>query len=380
MTNQFFIAQLEKQYILYLKNIILGTPFQPIMLRGGKNKPGTMAELFEQVKLFQANEKKGNNKGWIVKWEAWVSKKFGKQQWPSTICVNTEEDFLFLIKKEKEAVAFKEQLHQLLQWNELICTWLANRPAIVLELNKSWAGICAVVDYLLQHDVRHHFLRSLPVPVHTKFIEQHKRVIHAILHYLNRSKFPALDVDLEEALLLTRKPFLFTLRWLDESLSTRYSAGMNLFAVPVEYLQQQQWDIERVILVENATNLYMFPAIKGALVICSYGKALHLLKEIPFFHRSRLFYWGDMDEKGFEMLNDIRSYYLHTKSLFMDEATLVHHQADLGINSIAYQNKVFPLLLPYERKAYEMLLPNNQWLEQERLHQLYVQGILINFA
>lgn len=66
MTNQFFIAQLEKQYLLYLRNVILDKPFQPIMLRGGKNKPDTMAELFEQVKLFQANEKEGNNKGWCT--------------------------------------------------------------------------------------------------------------------------------------------------------------------------------------------------------------------------------------------------------------------------------------------------------------------------
>ena len=41
MIEQLFIAQLEKQYIPYLKNKVLGGSFQPIVLRGGKNKPET---------------------------------------------------------------------------------------------------------------------------------------------------------------------------------------------------------------------------------------------------------------------------------------------------------------------------------------------------
>lgn len=376
MTANIYITQLEKYYSSYLKGIIQGLPFQPIVLRGGKNKPDTTVALHEQIRMFQACEKRENKKGWTIVWEEWVSKKLGRQQWPSAITVTTEEDLLFLLKKEKEALAFNEQLKGLLQWRPAMKDWLANKPALVLELSSSWTGIRAVVDYLLQHDVSHYYLRSIPVPVHTKFIEQHKRIIYSMLHHLQSDKFSLPDTDLEEALRLNRKPFLFTVRWLDDNLALRFTAGINLLAVPVEYLKQQVWNIERVIMVENATNLFLFPPIPGTLVMCSNGKALHLLKEIPFLQTTSLYYWGDLDEDGFVMLNAIRSYYGHIISLFMDDITITCHQAELTIKGISYRKKELGLLQPHENMAYQLLLPGNLWLEQEKLHQSYVQASL----
>lgn len=376
MTGNIYITQLEKYYSSYLKGIIQGLPFQPIVLRGGKNKPDTTVALHEQIRIFQACEKRENKKGWTIEWEEWVSKKLGRQQWPSAISVTTAEDLLFLLRKEKEAFAFNEQLKGLLQWRPAIKSWLANKPALVLDLSRSWTGICAVVDYLLNHDVSHYYLRSIPVPVHTKFIEQHKRIIYSILHHLHSERFPFADTDLEEALDLNRKPFLFTIRWLDDILALRFTAGINLLAVPVEYLKQQIWSIERVILVENTTNLFLFPSIPGTLILCSNGKALHLLKEIPFLQNTALYYWGDLDEDGFVMLNAIRSYYDHITSLFMDDMTIAFHQAELTTKGISYRKKELDLLQPHENRAYELLLPGNLWLEQEKLHQSYVQASL----
>lgn len=378
MTGHIYITQLEKYYPAYLKGIIQGLPFQPIVLRGGKNKPDTTVALHEQIRIFQANEKRENKNGWTIEWEEWVSKKLGRQQWPAVVTVTTEDDLLFLLRKEKEILAFNDQLKGLLQWRPAIKDWLANKPALVLELTRSWSGICAVVDYLLLNDVKDHYLRSVPVPVHTKFIEQHKKLIHSILHFLNAERFSSLDVDLEEALLLNRKPFFFTMRWLDDNLARKFTAGMNLFAVPVNYLKNQLWDVERVILVENTTNLYLFPSIPGTLVICSYGKAMYLLKEISFLHKTQLYYWGDLDEDGFDMLNAIRGYYDHIISLFMDDSTITFHQAELTTKPMLYRKKELTLLHPHENRAYQLLLLNNQWLEQERLNQSYVQEGLKN--
>lgn len=378
MTDQLYIAQLEKQYFPYIKSIVLEEPFRPIVLRGGKNKPSTTAELHQLVRLFQANEKTQQNRGWIIEWDEWTSKRLGKQQWPSAIKVVTEDDFLYLIKKEREAAAFKKQLAILLQWNPAIRSWLNNRPRLVVELQDAWGGICSVVDYLLQYEVKGNYLRSIAVPVHTKFIEQHKKIIHSILHHLNSHRFTSADTDLEQALLLSRKPFLFTVRWLDRNLSIKYSSGMELFAAPAGYLQEQPWKVERVILVENETNLYLFPSLPGTLLICSFGKALHLLKEIGFLHHTKVYYWGDMDEQGFTMLDSIRNYYNHVESLFMDDVTLAHHQEQLEIKAVSVKSRELPLLKPHEFRAYQLLLNENQWLEQERLQQSYVQARLLD--
>jgi hypothetical protein len=109
-------------------------------------------------------------------------------------------------------------------------------------------------------------------------------------------------------------------------------------------------------------------------VICSHGKALHLLKEIPFLQNTALYYWGDLDEDGFAMLNAIRSYYDHITSLFMDDVTITCHQAELAVKGITYRKRELDLLQPHENRAYQLLLPGNLWVEQEKLHQSYIQA------
>ena len=63
MTDNVYFLQLGKSYKSYLKNIIAGEPFRPIILRGGKNKPATTAELHKAITLFQQYEKKDTGYG-----------------------------------------------------------------------------------------------------------------------------------------------------------------------------------------------------------------------------------------------------------------------------------------------------------------------------
>lgn len=372
MMHELYIAQLQKSYTPYLQDLVNGRPFEPITLRGGKKKPETTVELHQAIRSFQKYEKQAGKNGWVIKWQQWTSKKLGKQQWPATIEVATEDDFLYLINKRNEAGLFKAQLDTILHWRPAMQSWLAGRPGKVLELRQEWPKIFSVVDYLLHNKVDEFFLRSVPVPVHTKFLEQHKRGIYSILHCLDKSSFPIADADLEHALSLQKKPFLFPVRWLDGGLAVQLSAGMQVFAVPADYLKTQSWQPEKVILVENETNLYTLPPVNGCVAICSYGQALHLLKEIEFLKYTRLYYWGDMDERGFCMLNDMRGYYPHVESLFMDVDTLGFHKDDVYDKQEKYKGRELSLLQTHERAAYEQLIAGNMWLEQERLQQEFV--------
>jgi Uncharacterized protein conserved in bacteria len=372
MMHDLYRAQLQKSYAPYLQNLVNGKPFEPITLRGGKKKPDTTVELHQAIRSFQKYEKQAGKYGWVIEWQEWTSKKLGRQQWPVHIRVNTEEDFLYLINKSNEAHSFKKQLDAILQWQPALQNWLAARPGKVLELQQQWPKIMSVVDYLLKNKVNGFFLRTVPVPVHTKFLEQYKRLIYSILHCLDNNRFPVPDANLDEALALQKKPFLFPARWLDETLAAQLSAGMHIFAVPADYLRKQNWRPEKVILVENETSLFSLPPMNGCLAVCSSGNALHLLRDIAFFNKTCLYYWGDMDETGFCMLNEIRSYYPYVQSLFMDIATLTFHNDDLYTNQIMYKGIELPLLQPHEKAAYEQLTSGNLWLEQERLQQEFV--------
>lgn len=366
-----YILQLKKQYKGYLKNVILGKAFEPLVLRGGKDRPQRYEELDRQVRLFQQFEKGIHPQGWSIEWEDWTSKKVGKQLWPSVIKVDTEEDYLFLIDKQEESGLFKEQLERLCGWKPGVRDFLYHKPEKVLELKDKWTGICGVIDYLLTNDVAGMYLRSLVVPVHTKFIEEHKGIILDLLKYFDSTRFPVEAKDMEEELGLNKYPYLFEARWLDNELAAKYTAGMKTFAVEASYLGQVQWIINRIILVENKANLYQLPPMPGTFAIFSSGKALHLLKEIELFRKPAIFYWGDLDEEGFNMLHHFRSFYPHTKSLMMDEEIVIHHFEEKGTQH-KYKQEPGNMLSTSEQAAFNRLKEVNGRIEQEKLQLSYV--------
>jgi hypothetical protein len=372
MTESVYIAQLENRYRPYLRDIIAGNPFTPIVLRGGKKIPDTTPELHQKVELFQKYEKGIHGQGWRIEWETRTSKRIGVQQWPAVITVDTEEDYLYLTGKLALTQQFKQELAQLTAWRPDSRDFLFHRPEWVLDLKEAWPGIRTVVDYLLQHDVRDHYLRSLPVPVHTKFIEQYKTPILAWLKYADPGRFPPEAGDLEKALGLQRKPYLWTMRWLDPAMADNCSAGKEISGVTTEDLAAATWNVKQIVLTENETNLYLLPGMKGSFGLFSSGKALALLTDIGLFGTAEIYYWGDLDEAGFAMLNSIRTLYSHVKSLFMDIETVTFHEKEILPQPAPYKPKHLPLLFPSEQAAYLKMAAVNGRIEQEKLQQDYI--------
>jgi hypothetical protein len=376
MIEEQYIKQLQKQYNDYLRNIILEQPFEPILLFGGKKKPDTTRELHQRIQLFQQYEKVEGRNGWQIEWKESISKKLGRQQWPEKITVTTEADFLHLLQKQEEVAAFRMQLQVMLNWNNNIRGWLSAQPRRVLELQKKWKDISAVTDYLLANDVTGHYLRSLPVPVHTKFIDDNEAVILSLLKYLDPERFSTAFTKLDVALRLQQKPLIYSIRWLDPLLADKYSHGMEVMGVTPEGLRKLSWEIEAICMVENETNLHLLPQVKGMMAVWSRGKALSLLKEVPLLQQTKLFYWGDLDDEGFHMLNSFRQHYPHTQSLLMDQATVNFHFTEMKTQSLPYRKMQLPFLLTEEQTAYNTLSAVNGRIEQEQLQQEYIQQVL----
>ena len=368
MIEQHYLDQLQKYYPRYLSTLIEGIPFTPVVLKGGKAKPTTTKELEQGIASFLRHQKSGNNPGWEISWETWQSKKLGNQQWPASVAVTTEADMLYLLRKEKEVAQFRKLLQQLLQWSNDIASWLAAKPLRVLEYANRWPGICAVVNYLLQHDVRGQYIRSLPVPVHTKFIQQNSAIILSMLRHLAPDRFAADAKDLEGALGLRHKPVLCTLRWLDSVLAASHTSGMEVVGVTSEALRQVQWPVREVWVVENETNLYLLPSRSGAMALFGKGYALHDLQGIPMLQQSRLLYWGDLDEDGFRMLHQFRQLYPHTESLLMDEATVQAHAGEIQAITLRFPDQEMNLTAS-EKAAWQLLWARSGRIEQEQIRQ-----------
>ncbi|MCF8341981.1 MAG: hypothetical protein K9I82_13465 [Chitinophagaceae bacterium] len=372
MATEIYLKQLENKYPTYLKSIISNEFVFPIELRGGKDKPTTFSGISDVTRSFKQFEKTGDKFGWTIEWGKWNHKTFGFQDWPIKITVETEDDLLFLLKKEKEVLRFKQILQQLLEWNPAIQVWLVANYTKILALELSWKGICDVVDYFLQNDVSNYYLRSLPVPVHTKFIGLHESTILSMLKHLSPERFPFEVKSLEEALGLKSKQYLFTVRWLDINLAKSYNIDLEVMGITLSGLQQLDNNVKEIWLVENETNLYLVPNRKNALIIFSRGYAVNLLKSIPLFENVKLFYWGDLDIDGFNILHDFKKMYNHVKSVLMDIETVEYHQAEkIKIEPLS-KNRILPLLNENELKAFEHLAENKWRIEQEKLNQHYI--------
>jgi hypothetical protein len=79
--------------------------------------------------------------------------------------------------------------------------------------------------------------------------------------------------------------------------------------------------------VENEVTCLAFPLVPRSLLIFGGGYAvsrvvgLHWLRDVP------LYYWGDIDTHGFRILDLLRSHLPDVRSMLMDRATLLAHDA-----------------------------------------------------
>lgn len=371
---------LEKKYSDFLVQIIQGIAFNPIVLKNRIKAPGTFKEVHLAMSQFTNHLKTEDKPGWEIKeWEALGgrnAKTLIGQVWPKEMIIPTEDDLFYFLDRRKEVTLFRKRLSVLLSWNEAIKNWLLKKPEKVLSLDRVWDELCAVVDYLLINDVAGQYIRAISVPAHTKFIKEYESDILSILCFLKPEHFNPAEGGLSDVLKLAQKPMFYPARWLDASMAQRYSAGMLMQAFVPDELRKVTWEVKYVCLVENETNLYLLPETKDMLAIFSWGKALSLLEEIPLLRNARLFYWGDLDEDGFVMLNSIRYKYNHVESILMDESTIKMHDKEKRTQNRPYEVRELKYLNAGERQAYYLLAAGSYRIEQERLQQDYVQQIL----
>lgn len=370
-----YLDQLNKKYSSYLGSLITGEQFFPLRLRGGTGKPTDTKQLYKSTDDFLQFEKKEDRPGWIVEWESWTSKKLGAQRWPSSITIDREDDYLYILNRHKEVLQFKQLVQELLDWQPVLRPWLAGKPQRVLELAAQWGQLKKVVDYVKEHDLSGYYLRSIPVPVHTKFIKQYESVLLSLLKQIAPDKFPLEINDITKALGVKPKPVLYPVRWLDSELAHRYTSGIVSLAISSEDIRRMSPDVSEVWLVENETNLYLLQQRKNAFGLMSRGNALHLLAEIPFFKNVRLLYWGDLDEAGFRMLHQFRQLYPSLESILMDEATLQYHQEGMHFINTA-PVKMELNLTEAELPAFNFLRQTKGRIEQEQLDQAFIQRYL----
>ena len=365
----------------YLQSLIAKETFFPRQIdRIGKIKPSQITSSFATLKnevdaLYQSS-KNEKGIGYLVKTTDKNFRRTGSQVLPDCLIFECEGDYLHVIGKEKDSKVFLRNSAFLLECLPQLKEWILSNPLELVSLKRNWEGIVNVCQYFINNPRPDLYIRQLPISIHTKFIEENDSLLQSLLDYL----IPDHIRDVKD------KRFAFRyylkhdeppirIRLLDPNLAL-LDQVMDI-SLPLPDFEKNDWPVHTVFITENKMNFLTLPPSRSTLAIWSGGgfKVSHL-KNAKWLTNKRIFYWGDIDIHGFQILHQVRTYYSQTQSVMMDKLTFENFQ-EWAENGEENRIETLPLLTNDEAELYTLLKSRtkNNRLEQEKIPQWYVDNI-----
>jgi len=369
-----------KKYILFLQSMIEGKPFTRLVIRGDKSyTKSSLPEFEKEILLLISHSKEKKGFGYILDFQKVKTKYLGTQDLPFTIYFDTEKDFLKYLDKEKEVELFKGNYEKIISVFPELKDWVIQNISRVIQNQNEWEGILKVCIFFKQTPKPNLYIRELPINVHTKFIERNQSIIKDLLDVLIPEFLNPQEKTFEKRFYLKFSEPQVRFKILDKEISNNYFSGLDDIAIPISQFENLNLPVEKVIVVENKTTLHTtltLPIMGKAIAIFGSGYSVYNLKRVNWFTNSELFYWGDIDVQGFEILSQFRGYFPHTKSMLMDKQTFDRFfENDHGtLSNITSELN----LTDIEQDLYNILKLNNWRLEQEKIPFEYVNKYFNN--
>ena len=221
--------------------------------------------------------------------------------------------------------------------------------------------LCAAADWFSRHSAAGLTPRQVPIPgLHAKWLNTHQSSVATL------AGIPGLG-------LLPRHPARLHFTYLDPDY--RACGGRRHDSATVGDAMTPAYAPDVIVISENKDTALYFPALSGAVSVEGMGHggetaaAFSWVRDCP-----NLFYWGDMDAAGFEILNGFREAGLAVASVLMDMAAYERYEqfgtrTDARGNAlIALARRSLPYLTEPERQLYESLT-DPSWTRFRRVEQ-----------
>lgn len=346
----------------------------------------TSAELagrFDEVRQWMAALRDGTTRLRIEQRE-FRHRVLGNNAVPDEVWVDTLDDALALIGRQKEAKRFAAVVQWTNEREPLLLPWLARRALQALAMADDWPRLLAVVAWLRTHPKPGIYLRQVDLPgVDSKFIESWRGVLSELLDLTLPAE--AINPDAVGVSQFCRrygfqdKPLRIRCRLLDTQLMLLPTRADQDIGMTREAFRDLALPVNKVFITENEINFLAFPAVPRSLVIFGSGYGFEMLADVTWLHDKSIYYWGDIDTHGFAILDQLRAQFAHVNSLLMDRATLLAHEAHWGTEAKPVLRDL-PRLTVTECALYDDLrdqrLRFGVRLEQERIGFGWVQSAL----
>ena len=351
------------KYKAYLQSIVEGETFNPIVIVGDK-KPNEDTVKFEEelTELISCSkEKKGY--GYTIEYQTVKTKRQGIQDIPTSISFQSEFDYLKYINKEKDTAKFKKDITNILSSFRELKDWIYKYPIKVIE--NDWKSLLKICNYFKEVPQPHLYIRELPIQVHTKFIENNKGIIRELLDIIIAEHINVDEKQFESRFNLKYDETLVRFRILDEAVSQQLFGGIDDISIPISEFQNIALPIHTVYIVENKMNMLTFPAQSNGIVVFGKGFGVDIMKNVEWLKTKKIYYWGDLDAHGFQILSEIRTHFEQVESFMMDRNTFdAFYEGDKGTETNVEKDLC---LTSEESEMFKYLKENNLRLEQEKI-------------
>lgn len=326
-----------------------------------------------ELEALRAIDKSNTGKpGPVIHNKSVNSRKFGSQVFPDKIVFETRDDLLGFLGKKREFERLTNLIQKTRDKFPKMETWLVrpSSPTRMLDNELIWDGILEVCRYLVTRDEFDVYPRMFPISVHSKFIEENKGLLAEILEIILPDERKNLSaVTFEERFRIKTDAQRMTFRIPDEVLRATLGIPFSELTVSTkelsDLLQRSEASMQFVV-IENKTNYLSFPNIPGTIVIFGSGFMVGSLERHRFLERGLLYYWGDIDAHGLEILSLMREQFSHTEAFLMSEDLLEKYW--MGNKGKPSSRTSDPTALrPAELKLYRLIKGGEKRLEQEKI-------------
>lgn len=370
----------ESRYQDFLRSIVNEEKFFPLELPIGK-LPKDYIDLRKAVTQLIDNSKQCLGYGYDLELGTIRTHSYGTQSLPKRIEIYNVRDYLKLIEKEKEFSQFTADVNSILTVIPELKPWIYRYPLKVIEYSDRWDDLLKVCQYFKLNPQPNLYIRELPIQVHTKFIEQNQKIIRELIEAIvSVEKLTSVAAEkefvFEKRFALKYREPLIRMRILDKHLKSKLCFPASDISIPISEFRELNLSHYRCFITENLMNFITLPTLENSIVIFGSGYGIQTLKSVTWLSHCRIFYWGDLDVDGFQILSQLRSYFPQTVSLMMDKVTFEMFQK-FAVSVVGEARRTLTNLTFEEENIYNYLLFNKKRLEQERISQDYVDRIIL---
>lgn len=330
------VAEIKKKsenlYIDFLKSILSEESFFPKTIRSDKSISVDFNEMRSELSEIIQQSKDIKNFGYTITYKKVNTKRHGIQSLPESFSFQTEQDFLKFLHKEREVESYRINTNKILTSFPELIDWVKKYPKKVIDNSQTWESLIKVCQYFKNNPKPNLYIRELPIKVHTKFIENNKGVLLELLSIILPPESVNEDYsttkDFEKRFGLKFNQSQIRIRILDKVISEKYLSNLTDIEVTEEEFNHLTIPCEKVFILENKTNFsnlmnfLTLPQMKNSIGIFGSGFKVGSLKKATWLNDKEIYYWGDIDTHGLQILSQIKSYFPHTKSFMMDFETL----------------------------------------------------------